>query len=585
MRGRRRKMFMLVATVLVAAAVGVVAYATDLLRRTELQTIDARFSIRSDHRRPAELVLVNIDNASLNEVPRLGSRLPYPFPRRDVAKVIDHLRTAGAKVIAVDIAFERETDPVDDGALAEAVARARGKIVLAASEVGPHGETNVLGGNKLLAELGARAGEVILPLDVDGVARRFAHSYRGLRSFAVASAEAATGHVIPASRFDHGTLPIDFVGPPETLASVPFVRVFDGRFPPQLVRGKIAIVGAQASILHDYKSAATSGSSVMQGSEILGNEIDTLLRGVPLTNAPAWLDVILILLMSIAVPLGGLRVRRWRSLIDALVLAAAFAVATQLAFNSGLIVSFTYPMLALALATLGTLAALYVTETLERERVRDVFSRFVPGGVVDEVLAITGDDLRLGAVERDCTVLFSDLRGFTSFSETQPAARVIEVVNVYLNEMTEAILEAGGTLISYMGDGIMAIFGAPLLQEDHADRAVAAAREMVGPRLARFNEWLAREGYPEGFVMGVGLNSGPIVAGNVGSSQRLEYTAIGDTTNTASRLESLTKGSGAMVFISATTHERMRSTDGLRPMGEVDIRGRTSRLAVWTFAS
>src|SRR5436190_18997409 len=109
MRGRRRKMFMLVATVLVAAAVGVVAYATDLLRRTELQTIDARFSIRSDHRRPAELVLVNIDNASLNEVPRLGSRLPYPFPRRDVAKVIDHLRTAGAKVIAVDIAFERET--------------------------------------------------------------------------------------------------------------------------------------------------------------------------------------------------------------------------------------------------------------------------------------------------------------------------------------------------------------------------------------------------------------------------------------------------------------------------------------------
>ncbi len=114
---------------------------------------------------------------------------------------------------------------------------------------------------------------------------------------------------------------------------------------------------------------------------------------------------------------------------------------------------------------------------------RDVFSRFVPGDVVEQVLASTDENLRLGGVERDCTVLFSDLRGFTSFSETQPAARVIEVVNYYLNEMTEAILAAGGTLIAYMGDGIMAVFGAPLEQEDHADRALAAAREMIGPRL------------------------------------------------------------------------------------------------------
>ena len=112
-----------------------------------------------------------------------------------------------------------------------------------------------------------------------------------------------------------------------------------------------------------------------------------------------------------------------------------------------------------------------MSETIERERVRDVFSRFVPGDVVDQVLASADENLRLGGVERDCTVLFSDLRGFTSFSETQPAARVIEVVNYYLNEMTEAILAAGGTLIAYMGDGIMAVFGAPLEQDDHADRA------------------------------------------------------------------------------------------------------------------
>jgi adenylate cyclase len=212
-----------------------------------------------------------------------------------------------------------------------------------------------------------------------------------------------------------------------------------------------------------------------------------------------------------------------------------------------------------------------------------VFSRFVPGDVVEEVLASTDENLRLAGVERDCTVLFSDLRGFTSFSETQPAARVIEVVNYYLNEMTEAILAAGGTLISYMGDGIMALFGAPLDQQDHADRAVVAAQEMIGQRLDRFNAWLAEEGFDRGFEMGVGLNSGPVMAGNVGSEQRVEYTAIGDTTNTASRLEGMTKNSESMLFIADSTRERMHSGhERLSRVGEFEVRGRSAKLLVWT---
>jgi adenylate cyclase len=179
--------------------------------------------------------------------------------------------------------------------------------------------------------------------------------------------------------------------------------------------------------------------------------------------------------------------------------------------------------------------------------------------------------------------MFSDLRGFTSFSETQPAAQVIEVINRYLNEMTEAILAAGGTLIAYLGDGLLAVFGVPLTQEDHADRAVIAAREMIGPRLDRFNAWVAEHGFERHFEIGVGLHSGPVMAGNVGSEQRLEYTVIGDTANTASRLEGMTKGSGSMLYISAATRDRMRgSTDGLSFVGEVSIRGRTSNLEVWT---
>jgi adenylate cyclase len=226
-----------------------------------------------------------------------------------------------------------------------------------------------------------------------------------------------------------------------------------------------------------------------------------------------------------------------------------------------------------------------VGETIERARVHDLFARFVPADVVDQVVASAGGNLRLGAVERDCTVLFSDLRGFTSFSEKLPATQVIEVVNCYLNEMTEAILGAGGTLISYMGDGIMAVFGAPLEQPDHADRALAAATEMIGPRLDAFNTWIAQHGHDHKFVMGVGINSGPVMAGNIGSEQRVEYTALGDTTNTASRLEGMTKGSGHMLFVADTTRERMKSPpDDLVLVGELDVRGRVAPVPVWTIA-
>ena len=390
---------------------------------------------------------------------------------------------------------------------------------------------------------------------------------------------------MPASRFSDGTLPIDFAGPPETLHSDLLLKGPDRECPPALFAGKIVIVGASAPILQDVHATATTNGAEMSGPEIWANATSTLLRGAPLRDAPGWLDVLLIVLLGALAPLGSLRLRPVRALLDALAAAVVFTVATQVAFNKGWIVSFVYPLLALAVGTLGTLAVLYLSETIERERVHDLFSRFVPADVVDEVVARTDDNLRLGAVERDCTVLFSDLRGFTSFSETQPAQRVIEVVNCYLNEMTEAILGAGGTLIAYMGDGIMAVFGAPLEQSDHADRALAAATEMIGPRLDRFNAWLAEQGHDHTFEIGVGINSGTVMAGNIGSERRVEYTALGDTTNTASRLEGMTKGSGHMLFIANSTRERMqRPPENLTLVGELEVRGRVAPVPVWTIA-
>jgi adenylate cyclase len=575
----------LLAVAVLAGGIGAFAYAAHLLRRTELQTIDARFSIRGKQAPPSNVVLVAIDPETLQAMRDADYHAEFPFPRRYDAKVIDHLRAAGAKVIAIDLEFSQETDVPDDDALIEAIGRARGKTVLATLEV-KDGRTSALGGNEHLRELGARAGEVKLTEDSDDAIRRFAYSWEGLHSFAVATGEVATGRPIHSSRFQSGTLPIDFAGPPGTVDSVSYWNVLTNNFSPSAVRGKVVIVGATSPILQDLHPTADGRNDIMPGPEIWANAVSTLLRGVPLTDAPGWLNLILILLLGCAIPLGSLRLRQWRSLVDAIALGVVFTVAIQIAFDSGWIVTFVYPLLALALGTMGTLAVLYVGETIERARVHDLFARFVPADVVDQVVASAGENLRLGAVERDCTVLFSDLRGFTSFSEKQPAQRVIEVVNCYLNEMTEAILGAGGTLISYMGDGIMAVFGAPLEQDDHAERALTAATEMIGPRLEKFNAWLAEQGHDHAFAMGVGINSGSVMAGNIGSEQRVEYTALGDTTNTASRLEGMTKGSGHMLFVADSTRQRMsHPPEGLILVGELEVRGRVDRVPVWTVAA
>jgi adenylate cyclase len=224
-------------------------------------------------------------------------------------------------------------------------------------------------------------------------------------------------------------------------------------------------------------------------------------------------------------------------------------------------------------------------DDLERGRVRDIFSRFVPEHVVDEVLRRTEDNLRLGGVTLDGTVMFSDLRDFTPFAESLPADMVIEVLNRYVSEMSDAILDNGGTLVAYMGDGVMAVFGAPIEMAGHADCALAAAREMLHSRLPRFNYWLKENGFGEGFRMGIGLSSGPMVSGTVGSERRLEYTTVGDTTNTASRLEAMTKGTPHSVFIAESTRVSLRQpAEDLIFVDELDVRGKRSKVRLWTLA-
>jgi adenylate cyclase len=571
----------------------VLAYGFHLFERVELSTVDARFAIRGREAPPKDVVVVGIDDTTFNE-----THLRWPFPRSDEAKVIRRLTAAGAAVIAEDIQYTERTTPMpgcgelcariandEDEALAESIYDADQKgsrVVLSTTEVGKDGSTNVLGGAARL--VGARAANGNYMADADAVIRRFPYAEQLLETFPVVAAERARGHLLDPHAFPGRKAWIDFAGPPGAVPSLSFSHVLSGKFDPALVRGRIVVVGATAPSLQDVHGTATSGGGQMSGPELQANAIETVLRGFPLRSGPSWLDLLVIAVLALAPPFLGIRFSAAGTIGSALLLGGLYAVGTQYAFDHGTIVAFVYPIGALAVSTVGALGVHYVFAAFERQRTRDTFARFVPEQVANQLLSEGHGQPKLGGVRVVGTCMFTDLRGSTQFAESLPPETVVTVVNRYLGELTEAILGHGGTLISYLGDGFMAVFGAPVEQADHADRAVAAAREIVRERLPRFNEWLREQGHGDDFRVGVGLNTGPFMAGNVGSEKRLEYTAMGDTINTASRLEGSTKESDFYVLLAASTRDALVERPGdLAPAGAVDVRGRQSRVEVWSF--
>lgn len=578
MRRRGRPLALVAAIAVGVAALGVLAYATDTFRRLELDTVDARFAIRGERAPPRELLLVLIDDRTTSAL----REERFPFRRRLHARVVDAIRAGGAKAIAVDIQFTEPTTTRDDNALVRAVARARGRVVLSTTQTDGRGGTRIFGGDEVLRRIGARAGSTVYRTDPGAVFRRATYAIDGLQTFGLVAAEIAGGRRIDPDDLGGDSAWIDFAGPPETIPAVSYVDVLRGRAPPERFRGKTVVVGASDISLQDVHAASTTGDELMAGPEIQANVVATALAGFPLQDAPGAVGVLAICALAALVPLACLRLSPLRSAAVGVAGGLLFTVAVQLAFNAGTIVPFTYPLAALVLSAALALAAQGSLAAIERGRVRDVFARFVPDAVVDEVLERTDDDLRLGAERRVATVMFTDLRGFTAFAELREPDETIEVLNRYLNEMADAIMAHGGTLVSFMGDGIMAVFGLPLEQPDHADRALAATREMLGPRLEGVNAWLRETGICDGFAMGVGLNSGPVMSGNVGSERRMEYTAIGDTTNTAARLEGATKGSPYAAYVADSTRALLTGgADGLEDAGALELRGRTQALRVW----
>jgi len=391
--------------------------------------------------------------------------------------------------------------------------------------------------------------------DADGVIRRFAFLMpdgdgQVWASFAFLLAERAQEK--PPVPVERPLAPISFTGPPGTVPRLSFRQLLKpmAEMDPAVLslRDKVVIVGSEFSgqpdiFLTPYARGFLGlGTTMMSGVEVHANIVETLLSGRFLREIPLWLSVIYFLaILGLGVAVF-FRLSPMAGFAGLAILCLAAAVASFLVFRQDVILPAAGVQIGLILCYLGTLGLRLTGEERERARLRLLFGRYVADKVVDRLLA-TGTQPNLGGEAVPITVLFADIRQFTRIAETLPARDVVEMLNHYFSRICEPILEAGGTVDKFMGDGIMAIFGSPVPYPDHARRALKTSLA-IADAAQEFRGWMTEHftGYalPD-FAIGIGLHTGEAIVGNIGSPRRLEFTAVGDTVNLASRLETLTK--------------------------------------------
>lgn len=383
-----------------------------------------------------------------------------------------------------------------------------------------------------------------------------------------------------------GTALINYAGPYGTYAHYSMWDVMSGATPPDTFRNKIVLVGGTALAIGDMRNTPFEGGAYM-GVEVHANIIDNVLhsgekgRGFLQRGLDEeMIDVGIILIFGIAFGLLFGRVQPFYSTLSLLLTLAAFAWFVYYGFAAqGRWLSFVIPA--------GTLVANYaaitsfrmIFEEREKRRIRKTFSQYLSGDVISLIEKDPQKYIRPGGEMKELTVMFSDIRGFTTLSEGLTPDELVLLLNEYLGEMTEAVFANQGTLDKYIGDAIMAFWGSPYPQEDHAIRGCKCALQMIRG-LEKLNRKWKTEGRPA-LAIGIGLNTGPVNVGNMGSAKRLAWTVMGDNVNLASRLEGITKTYRISVVISEGTYQQVASQFTCRELDRITVKGKSQAVKIY----
>ena len=528
-------------------------------------------------------LIVAIDEPSFAE---LGQQWPWP---RDIhARLVTALRQAGARAIALDLVFAEPSQPAADAALAAAVGPdtvlAADERILDTPQAVQHLRTDPL--PALLAG-GAATGLSTIPLDRDGTARRLPERADTLARVLLARQGSAPSATPP------GAL-LQFYGPARSLPTLSYYQALDPAtfLPPGIFSGRDVIVGfslqATPTVDQGGPDAFATPATVRSGDLLAGVEIHATVAANLV--ARDWIGMAPALARAAAIGAAAalaaaLLWRGGRTRLVGLGLGlAVLPLACWVALRMGRVwLPPLAPMAAFAVTAAGQTLRDFAAERRLRAGLTRAFSHYLAPALVERLAADPGA-LRLGGESREITVLFCDIRGFTVLTERLGAEpeRLTAILHRLMEPLSQAVLDENGTIDKYIGDCLMAFWNAPLDVPDHAARALAAGRRMIAA-VAALNRDFAREGL-EPLAIGIGINTGICIVGNMGSGARFDYSAIGDAVNLAARLEGLTKELGVPLIVGEATGAALGPRNGLRWLGEVNVRGRAAPTGIFTIA-
>jgi adenylate cyclase len=559
-RQRRARLLQLWVVGLVAACAVTGASAMGYLESLQARALDLLIYLQSP-RQPTGLVIVAIDDAAFDA---LGRR--QPLPRDYLARVLRGVTRAGAAVVGLDISLRTPSVPEDDRAMAGAIA-----------ELGARGERRLVVAGTALPSTGPLADPAVgrlvmtsapdVPVDADAVVRRAVLRVGGVPSFAAA----VTNAPVPDPRTVYR---INFIGPAGSFLTIPSDAVaaigdagvdIAGDNP---LRGRTVLVGGTFA---DGRDVHRTPYGLMPGVEIQANIVHMLATG-SLVRPAGWLAGFTVQL--VAVFLAGLVMVAMRPLWGtAVCLAGALVLgvpASYLAFSrGGYWVDFLLPVAVTSLLGVGA-------DVLSKRRLRDALGRYVSPEVAARVARNPGD---LEGERRLVSILFTDLRGFTTLSERMAPEQMAARLTEYFDAMTSAIFVRRGMVNDFIGDAILAVFGAPLDDPEHARHAILSALAM-NETLETLNERWSSDGLPP-LRMGVGIHTGEVFAGNVGRAGKVKYAVVGDTFNLASRVEGLNKEMGTTMLVTETSYRAAGLDLEVKDRGLVSVKGREEPVRVY----
>ncbi len=527
------------------------------------------------------IIILGADDQSLQDIGR------WPWDRSIFANLIDTISAGHPAAVFVDVIFAEETDPETDQLFADAVERA-GNVII--PSYGNLTETVIVG-------KGIKAGEVYHPYeamsnvcirahintapDADGVVRKTINQIHteeeAIESVALQAYrmyQAYNGEEDLSEEFtkyeDYRKMSyIDYKGGPGEYAYVSLSEVLVGNVDPSYFEGAIVLIGPYSEGMQDFYYTPISKDQPTYGVEIWANIMQNLIDGDSKRELP-YVDLLLVIIVG---GVGAFLFKKLSPFIGGMLLIGfnfIYLMVTRWLYHQGVILAIVYLALEGLLLYLMIVLLRYIEEYRERKRVTHVFGKYVAPQVVSKILEEGEEGLKLGGSKRFVSVLFVDIRGFTPMSEKATPEEVVQILNEYLHLTATSIINHEGFLDKFIGDATMAIFNAPIELENHALHAVKAALDMKEGSIALEQKLIEKFGI--GVKFGIGINTGYAVVGNIGCKFRMDYTGIGDTVNTAARLEANAKG--GQILISQSTYDLVKEEVEVEALGEIKVKGK-----------